>query len=139
MTDRVRASDRIRATERARATERVRVTSPRMSAVARPEIRPATREIDEETEVGEVYLKALLRSQLRPALVVLGVVLGGLGGLPLFFLALPEVADTRVGPVTVAWIVLGVAVFPLLFVAAWWHVRAVERAERDFTEILRRR
>jgi hypothetical protein len=119
--------------------QRVRVTSPRMSASPRPESRPATREIDEQTEVGEVYLNALLRSQLRPALVVLTTVLLGLGSLPLLFLLLPGVAGHRVGPVTVAWLVLGVAVFPLLFAAAWWHVRAVERAERDFTEILHRR
>ncbi|GAB3269025.1 hypothetical protein [Kineosporia babensis] len=118
---------------------RVRVTSPRMSASPRPEVRPATREIDEQTEVGEVYLNALLRSQLRPALAVLAAVLLGLGSLPLLFLLLPGVAGYQVGPVTVAWLVLGVAVFPLLWAAAWWHVRAVERAERDFTEILHRR
>ncbi|GLY19206.1 hypothetical protein LWF15_31660 [Kineosporia rhizophila] len=115
------------------------MTSPRMSARQRPEARPATREIDEQTEVGEVYLNALLRSQLRPALAVLAAVLLGLGSLPLLFLLLPGVAGHRVGPVTVAWLVLGVAVFPLLFAAAWWHVRAVERAERDFTEIMHRK
>lgn len=118
---------------------RVRVTSPRMQASPRPETRPATREIDEQTEIGEVYLNALLRSQLRPALAVLAAVLLGLGSLPLLFLLLPDLAGHRVGPVTVAWLVLGVVVFPLLYLAAWWHVRTVERAERDFTEILHRR
>jgi O-antigen/teichoic acid export membrane protein len=110
-----------------------------MSASPRPEIRPATREIDEQTEVGEVYLNALLRSVLRPALAVLSIVLVGLAGLPVFFLLLPDLAGHPVGPVTVAWLLLGVAVFPLLFVAAWWYVRTVERAERDFTEIMHRR
>ena len=121
------------------APQRIRVTSPRMSARQRAEVRPATREIDEQTEVGEVYLNALLRSQLRPALAVLAAVLLGLGSLPLLFLLLPGVAGHRVCPVTVAWLILGVAVFPLLFAAAWWHVRAVERAERDFTEIMHRK
>ncbi len=110
-----------------------------MSAGRRPEVRPATREIDEQTEIGEVYLQALMRSQLRPALVALGSVLLVLGGLPVLFLALPSLAGHRVGPVTVAWLVLGVAVFPLLFAVARWYVRTVERAERDFTEILHRR
>ncbi|MBT0773783.1 hypothetical protein KIH74_32860 [Kineosporia sp. J2-2] len=122
-----------------RPVQRVRITSPRMAASPRPELRPATREIDEQTEIGEVYLTALLRSQLRPALTVLTVVLLGLAALPVLFLLLPGLAAHRVGPVTVAWLLLGVAVFPLLYAAAWWHVRAVERAERDFTEILRRR
>ena len=122
-----------------RAPQRVRVTSPRMVASPRPVERSATREIDEQTDVGEVYMSALLRSQLRPGLALLTVVLLGLGGLPVLFLLLPEVAAYPVGPVTVAWLILGVAVFPALFAASWWHVRAAERVERDFTEILRHR
>jgi hypothetical protein len=110
-----------------------------MGASQRPEHRPATREIDEQTLVGEVYLNALLRSQLRSGLALLGVVVLGLGGLPILFLLLPEVARYRVGPVTVAWLTLGGAVFPALFAAAWWQVRTAERIERDFTEIMRRR
>jgi hypothetical protein len=128
-----------RPTGSARSPQRVRVTSPQMVASPRPAERSATREIDEQTDVGEVYMTALLRSQLRPGLALLAVVLLGLGGLPVLFLLLPEVAAYPVGPVTVAWLILGVAVFPALFAAAWWHVRTAERVERDFTEILRRR
>lgn len=123
--------------------QRVRVTSPWLGTGLRPPARPsersATREIDEQTDVGEVYMTALLRSQLRPGLALLAVVLLALGGLPVLFTLLPEVAAYPVGPVTVAWLLLGVAVFPALFAAAWWHVRTAERVERDFTEILRRR
>ena len=127
-------------TDRAvRTPQRVRVTSPRMGASPRPADRSATREIDEQTDVGEVYMTALLRSQLRPGLALLAVVLLALGGLPVLFVLLPEVAAYPVGPVTVAWLILGVAVFPALFAAAWWHVRTAERVESDFTEILRRR
>jgi hypothetical protein len=118
---------------------RVRITSPRVGAVPRPAERSAAREIDEQTDVGEVYMTALIRSQLRPGLTLLAVVLLGLGGLPVLFLLLPEVADHPVGPVNVAWVLLGVAVFPALFAAAWWQVRTAERVERAFTEILRRR
>ena len=127
-------------TDRAvRTPQRVRVTSPRMGASPRPADRSAAREIDEQTDVGEVYMTALLRSQRRPGLALLAVVLLALGGLPVLFVLLPEVAAYPVGPVTVAWLILGVAVFPALFAAAWWHVRTAERVERDFTEILRRR
>jgi hypothetical protein len=38
-----------------------------------------------------------------------------------------------------SWLLLGVVVYPLLVAGAWWHVRATERVERDFTDILRRR
>jgi hypothetical protein len=110
-----------------------------MGARPRPAERSAAREIDEQTDVGEVYMTALLRSQLRPGLALLTVVLLTLGGLPILFTLLPELATYPLGPVNVAWVVLGLAVFPTLFVAAWWHVRTAERVERDFTEILRRR
>ena len=122
-----------------RAPHRVRVTSPRMGASPRPAERSAVREINEQTDVGEVYMTALLRGQLRPGLALLTVVFLALGGLPLLFTLLPEVASYPIGPVTVAWVVLGVGVFPALLAAAWWHVRTTERVERDFTEILRRR
>jgi hypothetical protein len=119
--------------------QRVRVTSPRMGAVQRPPYRPATHEIDEQTAVGELYVTALLRAQLRPSLLVLGGLVVTLGGLPLLFALLPDLAAVRVGPFPLPWFLLGVAVYPMLLLAAWWHVRAAERVERDFTEILGRR
>ena len=81
-------------------------------------------------------MTALLRSQLRPGLALLALVLLALGGLPLVFLLLPEVATHRVGPVTVAWLIVGALIFPALLAAAARHVRAAERGERDFTEML---
>jgi hypothetical protein len=122
-----------------RPPPRVRVTNPRMGAVPRPPYRPATREIDEQTDVGELYVTALLRAQLRPALVVLAALALTLGGLPLLFVLLPEVFNQRLGPLPLSWLLLGVVVYPLLVAGAWWHVRATERVERDFTDILRRR
>jgi hypothetical protein len=110
-----------------------------MGAVQRPPYRPATGEIDEQTEVGELYVTALLRAQLRPALGILTTLVLGLGGLPLLFVLLPHMSDVRVGPVPLPWLLLGIVVYPLLVAAAWWHVRAAERVERDFTDILRRR
>jgi hypothetical protein len=62
-----------------------------------------------------------------------------LGGVPLVFRLLPGLADAGLGPVPLPWLLLGVLVYPLLLAAAWWHVRAAERVERDFTEIIRRR
>jgi membrane protein implicated in regulation of membrane protease activity len=110
-----------------------------MGAVPRPPYRPATGEIDEQTEVGELYVAALLRAQLRPALVVLSGLVICLGGVPLLFRLAPAMSNVSLGPFPLPWLLLGVLVYPLLLVAAWWHVRAAERVERDFTEILRRR
>lgn len=110
-----------------------------MGAVQRPPYRPATGEIDEQTEVGELYVAALLRAQLLPALGVLTGLVLCLGGVPLLFRLLPEMSEVSVGPVPLPWLLLGVLVYPVLLATAWWHVRTSERVERDFTEILRRR
>jgi hypothetical protein len=122
-----------------RPGQRVRVTSPRMGSAARPPVHPPTREIDEQTEVGEIYMRSLLRSQLHLALAVLGVVGLGLGSLPLLFAIEPRMAAVRVLSVPLPWLLLGVAVYPLLVGAAWWYVRVAERTERDFADVLGRR
>ena len=68
---------------------RVRVTSPRRDATLRGPVRPLTAEIDEQTGLGEVYMAALMRAQLRLGLSVLLATAVLLGGLPLLFLAVP--------------------------------------------------
>jgi len=121
------------------APQRVRVTSPRMGATRRPPSRPATREIDEQTGLGEVYMRSLLRAQLRPGITVIAVLVLVLGTLPAVFAVEPQLAAVRVLSVPLPWLLIGVGVYPALVAAAWWTVRAAERAERDFAEIVGRR
>jgi hypothetical protein len=114
----------------------VRVTGPRTTARTAP-LTPR-REIDEQTGVGEVYMRSLMRAQLRLGVSVLAVVAIALGSLPLLFTADPRLSTIRVFSVPLPWLLVGVSIYPLLVVAAWWHVRAAERAERDFAEIVER-
>lgn len=120
------------------AGERVTVTHP---SRARPRMRPAplTREIDEQTGLGEVYITSLIRSQLRLGVAVLAVSLGVLAGLPMFFHLFPEVAQVRVLGMTLPWLILGVVVYPALLGAAWFYARNAERVERDFVDLLDQR
>ena len=53
-------------------SRRVTVTSPRTGAV-RPSRVAVAREIDAQTGVGDAFMKSLIRSQLRLALLLLGV------------------------------------------------------------------
>jgi hypothetical protein len=124
---------------RSRAPQRVRVTSPRMASRPRPPSRSGTRDIDEQTGVGEVYTRSLLRTQLRLGLSAVAVVLLGIGSLPALFAVEPQLAAIRVFTVPLPWLLVGVAVYPLLVAVAWWHVRASERAERDFATLVERR
>lgn len=118
--------------------KRVRITSPRRDARRRGERRSDAVELTEQTGLGEVYLTALLRAQLRLALAVLIAVGGPLVALPALFLLNPSVARAAVGPVPVSWLVVGVLVYPFVYAAARLHVRQSERIERDFTDLMNR-
>jgi hypothetical protein len=124
---------------RLRAPQRVRVTSPRMASRPRPPSRSGTRDIDEQTGVGEVYTRSLLRTQLRIGLSSVALTVFGIGSLPAVFALDPQLAAIRVLTVPLPWLLAGVAVYPLLVTVGWWHVRASENAEREFAELVERR
>jgi hypothetical protein len=121
-----------------REQRRVVVTSPRMRAV-RARRRTATSDIDEQTRLGEVYMRSLIRTQLRLGLLVACAVLGLLGSLPLLFLVAPGLREVELLGVPLPWVLLGVVVYPFLVCTAWLYVRQAERVERDFTELVQRR
>ncbi|MBK8468446.1 MAG: hypothetical protein IPL45_01270 [Actinomycetales bacterium] len=100
------------------------------------ERRPDAVELTEQTGLGEVYLTALLRAQLRLSLAVLLGVGGLLVGLPALFLLVPGAAAAAIGPVPVLWLVAGVGVYPIVLLASRLHVRQAERIERDFTDLM---
>jgi hypothetical protein len=93
-------------------------------------------EIDAQTELGEVYMRSLIRSQLRLALGALALLGLTLGLLPALFAAVPAVQRARLGEVPLAWLLLGVAAYPALVLLAVFFVRRAERNERDFLDLL---
>ena len=114
---------------------RVRVTGPprRRADVVRT---PGTREIDAETALGEVFMRSLLREQLALAarvLVALGLTVGLL---PVLFHLVPSLGDVRVGPVPLAWLLLGALTYPWLVLLGWFYVRRAEHNERDFADLV---
>ncbi len=118
--------------------ERVRVTSPWTD---RPRLRPrrtATTEIDAESEVGEIYLRTLLRAQLRLAvgsLLLLGLTVGLL---PLLFVAAPGLTSHHVLGMPVSWGLLAFGCYPVLVLLAWRYVRLAERNEQAFKRLVDR-
>jgi hypothetical protein len=116
-------------------TGRVRVTSPLTSAPAHVR-RSVRQEIDESTGVGEIYMRSLIRSQLRAALAVALTLMLSIGALPIVFLLFDTVTEFRVLGVPAPWIVLGVLVYPGLFGLGWVYIRQAERAERDFAVLV---
>jgi hypothetical protein len=95
-----------------------------------PRYRPQA-EIDEQTALGDTYVRSLMRSQLRAGLTAFGVLALVAGTLPLAFTALHDA--------TAVWVVLGLAAYPLLTLLGWWYVRRAERNERDFARLVKGR
>jgi hypothetical protein len=119
--------------------QRVRVTSTRRDATTRRDVRPLTREIDEQSNLGEVYMSGLMSAQLRLAAMVLGFGAVGLGGLPLLFLLVPATRSLEIGRIPLPWLVLAVVVYPVALVVARYYVRQSERIEAEFSAVIARR
>ena len=107
-------------------TDRVRITAP---VAGRSRRTTVTSEIDAQTEVGEVYMRSLVRSQLWLALRLTAVLLLTVGALPLLFVLVPLHGWA-------AWIVLGAGCYPVLLLLAWAYVRRAERNEAAFRELV---
>ncbi|MCB5180708.1 hypothetical protein [Streptomyces antimicrobicus] len=103
---------------------------PRGARPRPPAYAPARSEISEQTTLGTTYVRALMRSQLRAGLGALAALGLTVATLPLLFL-LPGL---RHGPLV--WAVLGVAVYPVLWLIAHRYVRRAERNEADFSGLV---
>ena len=110
---------------------RVRVTAPHSAA------RPAapTREAAEESVVGQLFVRSLIRSQLRLALVVAGGFLLILGAFPLLLAAVPGLAETRVAGIPFDWLLLGAGIYPVIGLSAWLFIRTAARNEARYRDL----
>jgi hypothetical protein len=115
--------------------QRVRVTAPRSSPAA-ADSNTVSRELDEQTEVGELFIGSLIRSQLRLALVVAGGFLLILLGVPVLLAFLPVIADLTVFTVPAPWILLGAGVYPLVIICGVLYVRSAARNEQRFLDLM---
>ena len=110
---------------------RVRVTAPRSAP------RPAgeSREAAEDSDVGQVFVRSLIRSQLRLALVVAIGFLLILSAFPLLLAAIPGLAETRIAGVPFDWILLGAGIYPVIGLSAWLFIRSAARNEARYRDL----
>jgi len=130
------------------AARRVVVSSPRTRlarsvASAALDCRPEPRwtmaqELDEQTELGAVFVQSLIRTQLRTALVTLAIVTAVVIGLPLLLMTVPALCRSRLYGVPLPWLGLALFVQPLWIMAAARHLRQAERTEREFARLVDR-
>jgi len=98
----------------------------------------AAREIEEQTPVGEVLVRGLIRTQLALAVRISLLVAALFGAQPVLFALFPRAARVEVFGLPLPWLLLGVLAYPVVFGIAWTYVRAAERNERHFTDLVNR-
>jgi hypothetical protein len=113
--------------------QRVRVTGPR---TGRPRRTSVASEIDAQTAVGEIYMRSLMRTQLRLALGVVAVLALTVGALPVLFQVFPGMRTARLAGIPLPWLLLGLVVYPFLVLLAWVYVRRAERNEQSFNDLV---
>ncbi|MCC3292687.1 hypothetical protein [Arthrobacter sp. zg-Y1110] len=113
-------------------SRRVRVTAPGTGAAPFP----VSRELDEQSEVGELIIGSLIRSQLRLALVVGGGFLLILLSVPVLLAFLPVIAELSVFGVPAPWILLGVGVYPLVIGCGLLYVLSAQRNENRYRDLV---
>ncbi|MGU3432170.1 hypothetical protein ACNHUS_04060 [Actinomycetes bacterium M1A6_2h] len=114
-----------------RPRERVVLAQRRGARIVRTRV-----EVQEQTEVGDAMMRGLIRAQLAVAVRTAVVVVVLLCSFPVFMAVLPNVGELTVGGVRLPWLVLGVVVYPVLLGAGWLFVRAADRNEREFTDLV---
>ena len=120
-------------------SERVRITHPRTIAARSVPPRPPTREIDELTVLGELYLESLLRSQRRTAFGVCAATIGLLVTVALTVAGWDAADRVTVLGIQLPWVLVGCAIYPALVAIGYVAVRQAERNERAFAALMHQR
>ncbi|GAA3023967.1 hypothetical protein [Actinokineospora globicatena] len=93
-------------------------------------------ELEEQTSWAEEVVRSFIRTQFKDAVKFAVGTMLLFCALPLAFYLFPELSDVEVAGVSLPWLVLGVAPFPVLFAIGYWYNLVAERNERDFVDMV---
>lgn len=116
-------------------------STPRRERVVLAQRRGARRvrtrvEVREQTEVGDALVRGLMRAQLGLALR-LGVTTALLiASIPLLGTVFPTLGEATIAGIRLNWLVLGVLIYPLLYLVGRVYVRIAEQTEDDFLGLI---
>ena len=85
-----------------------------------------------DIDIGTVYVRSLVRSQLRLAIACAAGFVVLLVGFAASFVLLPDLGSLLVLGVPVSWLMLGFGVYPLVIGTAVIYVRAARRNETGY-------
>jgi uncharacterized membrane protein (DUF485 family) len=90
----------------------------------------------EQSDVGELFVRSLIRSQLRLAVVVASGFLVILVGIPVLFSVFPDINTWTIATVPLPWLLLGLGIYPLVIACAALYVRSAGRIEQRFRDLV---
>jgi hypothetical protein len=93
-------------------------------------------ELEDQTSVGEVLVRQLVRVQLMLSIRLMLLIAAVLGAIPVAFLLLPSLGAATILGLRLPWLLLGLAVYPFFVAVAWCYNRSAERNEQDFAEMV---
>lgn len=93
-------------------------------------------ELEDQTSVGEVLVRQLVRVQLMLSIRLMLLTAVVLGIIPVAFLFVPSLGTTTILGLRLPWLLLGLAVYPFFVGVAWSYNRGAERNEQDFAEMV---
>ena len=93
-------------------------------------------EVEEQTVVGEMLVRDLMRHQLGTSLLLALIVIVVFGALPLAFAYVPRLGQLSVFGLRLPWLLLGLVAYPFLFAIGWVYVRRADRHERAFVKLV---
>ncbi|HSO90346.1 MAG TPA: hypothetical protein VLR70_04275 [Arthrobacter sp.] len=120
---------------------RIRVTAPRAispGSGALPDARSAadSRDAAEESDAGQVFVRSLIRSQLRLAVVVAAGFLLILAAFPLMLGLVPGLAESTIAGLPFDWVLLGAGIYPVIGLSAWLYIRTAARNEARYRDLV---
>lgn len=121
------------------AQGRVRVSAPRTQARSIPARTSVSQEVAEQSAVGEVMVRSLIRSQLRLALVVTAGFMASLLVCWALVRWVPLFTDWRILGIPAPWLLLGVGAYPIIGICAWLYVRAATKNEAQYRDLVEER
>ncbi|OQQ37395.1 hypothetical protein A5N71_02300 [Prescottella equi] len=113
------------------ARERVVLAKRRGARMVRTRV-----EVQEQTEIGDAMIRGLVRAQLSLATRVAAAVGLLFAVVPVLLLVFPDVADVVLFGVRLPWLLAVSVPLPILLGAGWFYIRAAERNEQDFADLV---
>lgn len=95
-------------------------------------------ELAEGTPHGDVYVRRLIRAQLRLSLLALGAFGGLIGSLPLLFLLFPALQEIAPFGVPLPVLILVAPLFPLIVLIGLLYQRRADSLDEAFRDVVSR-